>query len=330
MASVFKRKRRNKKGKVVEAKKFTCQYLDPVTGKTCRAPGYSDRSESRRLADMLEAGTATTDHRKHRKTPLADHLSAFVCHLRAINNAEKYVKVVETRITRILDGCNFETLRHITLPALENWLAAEREKKSFHIATSNEYGSAFKSFLTWLADSDRAESNPVARFSPLTDTDVKREYRALTPDEFSRLISSTLAGPAYRTMNGADRAVLYLVASYSGLRASELASLTAESFEGDFVLVEAAFSKRRRLDRQPLPADLVEAMRGWLPGRSGKLWPGSWSHDAAAMLRPDLAVAGIPDVDVVFHSLRHTYITALAAQPTYRQRSRKFWLGTAT
>jgi integrase len=322
MPSVFKRKRRAKDGKVVESRKYTCQYIDATTGKICRVPGFTDKGESWDLARKLEAGTATPEHRKHRKTLLTDHVAAFIRHLQAQNNCEKYVKMVETRIQRMLDGCRFTTLREIALPALEDWLLAQRDGKEFGIKTSNDYGGIFKTFLTWLVDSERAERNPLARFSPLNaETDLKRERRALNDDDFATLVTATLDGPVYRSqINGTDRAMLYVVAAFTGLRVSELASLTPEAFdlESSVVTVQAAHSKRRRLDRQPLRADLVELLRGWLPGHgSGKLWTGSWQHDAAAMLRLDLEAAGIPYIDAAgrvfdFHALRHQFISNLA------------------
>jgi integrase len=319
MASIFKRKRR-KNGRVVSATRYTCQYVDPSTGKTCRVPGFSDRSESRRLAERLESGKTTADHRQHRKTPLAQHLDSFIRHLQAQNDCPKYVKITRTRIQGILDGCRFTKLREINLPDTEHWLAEQRTAKAFGIKTSNEYANSLRQFLSWLVDNDRAEMNPLARFKKLTDTDEKRERRALSADEFSHLIATTLTAPLYREISGLDRAMLYLVSAFTGLRASECASLTSESFDLDagIVVVEAAHSKRRRLDRQPLPPDLVERLRAWLPGRSGALWTGKWEHDAARMLRSDLALAKIPYVDdagkvLDFHALgRHTYCTNLA------------------
>ena len=317
-ASVYPRKRK-KHGRVVQAGKFTCQFSDPTTGKTCRVPGFSDRKESLDLARRLETGSSSPDHRKHRKTPILAHLEAFVLHLEAQNNCPKYVDNLDSRIKKILDGCKFQSLREITLPAVEVWLAEQRTAKVFGIKTSNEYGSAMRQFLSWLVDADRADRNPLAKFTPLTDTDKKRERRALGNAEFSMLIATTLAGPDYHGLSGPDRAMLYLVAAYTGLRVSELASLTPEScvLYAGIVVVEAACYNRRRLDRQPLPNDLVARLRAWLPGRSGTLWPGRWQRDAASMLRPDLEAAAIPYVEagkvLDFHALgRHTFCSNLA------------------
>jgi len=91
--------------------------------------------------------------------------------------------------------------------------------------------------------------------------------------------------------------------------------------------VAAAYSKRRREDSQPLRSALVALVGDWLRDKpAGKeLWPGKddarcesrWKH-AAAMVREDLAAAGLPYADESgrvfdFHALRHLFISSLAA-----------------
>ena len=112
------------------------------------------------------------------------------------------------------------------------------------------------------------------------------------------------------------------VAAYTGLRASELASLKPESFdlESDLptVTVHAAYSKHRRTDVLPLHPSLVQLLRQWLSCKPPDypVWPGNWAKDkeAGVMLKLDLKAAGIPYVDesgcyADFHALRQTFIT---------------------
>ena len=74
-------------------------------------------------------------------------------------------------------------------------------------------------------------------------------------------------------MTGTDRAMLYSVGLMTGLRASELKSLTPESFdlasEPPTLTVEACYSKHRRKDVLPLHPDLVPRLRTWLADRFG-------------------------------------------------------------
>jgi integrase len=111
----------------------------------------------------------------------------------------------------------------------------------------------------------------------------------------------------------------------TGLRASELRSLTPSSFDlRDLgkarVAVEAAYSKHRRRDVLPIRRDLAEAIARFTEGRppAEPLFP-DLPQRTAEMLRVDLdnAKPWIPYCDaagrrVDFHSLRTTYITRLA------------------
>src|SRR5262249_20300690 len=131
---------------------------------------------------------------------------------------------------------------------------------------------------------------------------------------------------SYRGLNGRDRFHLYLTASRTGFRAGELATLTVESFDLDSAPPTATLGagdtkSKKRVIKQPLPPDLVAALRGYLAGRPAgqPVWSGGWSERAAEMLKHDLEEAGIayrvegPDGPLYndFHGLRHAYITSL-------------------
>jgi integrase len=100
-------------------------------------------------------------------------------------------------------------------------------------------------------------------------------------------------------MSAVDREMLYLASLFTGLRASELASLTPASFELDaappIVTVAAAYSKHRREDQVPLHADLVRRLRPWLADKAAGelLWPGQWAKgkEAGVILKEDLESA---------------------------------------
>jgi integrase len=87
------------------------------------------------------------------------------------------------------------------------------------------------------------------------------------------------------------------------------------------VTVEAAYSKHRRRDVQPLRRDVAERVRAYFAevadlGRE-RIWPGNWLERAAQMLRRDLEAAKIDYRDADgrvfdFHALRHQFISNLA------------------
>lgn len=188
--------------------------------------------------------------------------------------------------------------------------------------TSNHYLTAVKGFARWLRRSRRMPIDPLEFLSSLNvETDLRHRRRVLPPDEFDRFLNATRCGRAFRGLMGVDRAVLYTMAANSGLRASELGSLWPHSFDlagsPPTVTVEAAYSKHRTEDLQPLRGDVAGIVCAYLKDRrtDGPVWPGSWTVTAAEMVRLDLAAAGLPyelDGEVFdFHALRHQFIDNL-------------------
>ncbi|MBL8796690.1 MAG: tyrosine-type recombinase/integrase [Planctomycetia bacterium] len=191
------------------------------------------------------------------------------------------------------------------------------------VATSNHYLVAVKGFSRWLHRDGRKPTDDLAVLARLNpETDVRVERRALLEPEFAALIAAAGQGQPFRGTTGADRVMIYLTAANTGLRASELASLSPDSFDFDrlTLTVEAAYSKRRRRDVLDLRADLAERLKPRVQaGKAGKpLWPGAWPDLGAEMIRLDLAAAGVPYLDergraYDFHALRHQFISNLAA-----------------
>ncbi len=197
--------------------------------------------------------------------------------------------------------------------------------------TVNHYLVAVKMFSRWLWKQGRLASDPLVGLSRQNaEVDRRWRRRVLSPEEFSRLIQAAESSPrVFRRLTGPDRAALYMLAAGSGLRASELASITPATLHLDTqpprVQVQAAYAKNRRDDTLPLPVEVAQYLRRWLASRAtvpldrqARLWPGTWHHRAADMLKPDLAQAGIPyerDGQVFdFHALRAQYATLLGRQ----------------
>jgi len=248
-------------------------------------------------------------------------------------------------------GAPIKPRRRNDLQAIARWRREFLKGDGISAATSNHYLTAVKTFANWLVKFRRAPDNPFRHLSKLNaETDVRRERRVLSDAEFSALVGAARGSKkAVFGLSGPDRAMLYITAAYTGLRAGELASLSDSSLDLESGLptaaVAAAYSKRRRRDTQPLRPDLAALLREWLQGKAskapgtravvpmreggqtspgrekapqrGKLWPGKWHETAAEMLRHDLDAAGIPYEDPEgrvfdFHALRHQFISNLA------------------
>jgi hypothetical protein len=152
---------------------------------------------------------------------------------------------------------------------------------------------------------------------------VRRKRRALTAEEFGRLVQATRESKKkIQRYDGETRSRIYLLSYFTGLRKNEVASLTVRSFaldaEPPTVTVEAAFSKHRRKDVLPLHPALVTMLREWLRGMKPEelLFPGLVRRKGWIMIKRDLKAAGIEyrtaEGVADFHAAgRHTHITEL-------------------
>ena len=307
------------------------------------------------LADLLkrienERAGIRDDYADHRRRPLADLLAEYERHVRDKGGTTKEARQAARRCEIAFAAVGFATLKDLDATPAERWLAERRRLPKadggFGPATSNHYRKSLVAFGNWLVKARRAAENPFRHVPKVNEeVDVRHERRPLTADEFARVLEAARLGRVYRRQPGSDRRMLYLVGGATGLRASELASLTPESFALDAdppaVVVEAGYSTHRRRDRVPLHLDLIPELRGWLAGKpaGAPVWPGKWAKhtEAVDMVRRDMEVARAAwlteagsaadraereasdfllyrDRDgrvADFHALRHTFITEL-------------------
>jgi integrase len=312
-----------------KASKWYGQFVDGQ-GITRRLPLARDKAAARMMLNELvkraelERAGIVDPFRDHRRRPLATHLDAFEAALRDKGTSDEHARLVATRARKVVQGCGFAFIDDVSASRVQGFIA-DLGRSGLSVQTQNFYLGAVKQFCRWLVKDRRAAESRVAHLSGgNVELDRRHDRRALTEDEFARLLEAARRGTPFRGIPGPDRSVLYTIASYTGLRAKELASLTPQSFDfgpdGPSVTVTAAYSKHRRQDVVPLHRGLVGPLKDWLAGKppGERLWPGRWARDkeAGVILRRDLEAAGIPwqDADGLFadfHSLRHTYITNL-------------------
>ena len=223
--------------------------------------------------------------------------------------------------------------RQSDLKAIAVWYSEFSKPAPMSPKTSDHYVTALKRFGNWMVRPGKiVHSNPFTDLEKLNDeTDVRKKRRALSDSDFAKLVAAaTRSESTFRGQAGADRAILYTFAAYSGLRASEIASLTCTSFdfnEPALVTVEAAYTKNGELAEVPLRSDLAGELQRYIKNKplatisinqkATKIWPGTWSDVGAKMIRQDLAAANLPYTDEKgrdydFHALRHQFITGLS------------------
>lgn len=329
--------------RTIESKKFY-GTLKTCDGRSQQIPLTDERGTSEAMLRRLQSeadreralGIGSKD--KERLRPLQEHLADYKHHLKSRENGAVHILNTMARLTAIVKAIGAETIADLDVNRISRTLAKFREQgppstrpgmrqKPIGVSTSNHYARSVKSFSRWLWTEGRTTEDVLRSLKMLNGRiGKKRQRRALVGQQPQLLIDSTrssshtIRGRDWR-LKPHDRAMLYTLAIFTGLRASELASLTTNSIdlERRTVTVQACYSKRRREDVLPLHVSLIDPFREWLSNRNGTLWPGKWAKHGmmASILRRDLKCASIPYVDehgrvLDFHSLRHTFITSLA------------------
>lgn len=344
MASIFKRGR--DKGK--RNAPYWIEFYDHED-KRRRRKGFSEKGLSEQLAAKLEneallrrsgmIDQAAEKLAAERRTPIDEHLKSYEKNLKQRSTTAKHVKLTMTRLHALLKQCKIERLAELSVEQVQSGLTALQEQEKFGPRTYNHYVQAIVSYGHWLVEASRLAAHPLLSLKRQNvELDIRRKRRALSDEEIVKLLDSARqSGKRLQGYSGEERARLYLFSCLTGLRKSEIASLSPKSFRlaGDepTVTVEAACSKHRRTDVLPLHPALVGEVVQWIKGMAKEeaIFPGLKNKKTCQMVKSDLARVGIPyrtsEGVADFHAAgRHTFVTQLlrsgATLPEARELAR--------
>jgi integrase len=291
---------------------------------------------------------------EHAQRPLIGQLDDWKRSLLDRGATQAYAELSYNRVRTMLEGMEAAYWGDLTADKVMAFLAVCRAKgtqrlrtRGLSVESANHYIRRIKQFARWMVISGRANRSPLESLRLMNaNTDRRHGRRALVDEELHRLLQVASSGPSWQDMDGSARALLYRLAVETGLRASELRSLTWGCLDLDAdqptVIVKAAYSKHRRDDTLPLKPTTARILARLRKDREGEE-PDTQIFQKmpdrlADMLRADLEAARekwiseatIDDQKLKrgksdflsyadhngnvadFHSLRHTFITNLA------------------
>jgi hypothetical protein len=234
-----------------------------------------------------------TELSRHAGASLESHVAAFERAKRAAGVTDRHVDDTLRMIRRVADVAGWQALGEVDPAGVECFL--EREN-ALAPRTRHAHVTAVKTFSRWCVLDGRLAVDPLGRVrKPAARRQVER--RALLVQEWRRLTEATEHGPVRRGMEGHERRLLYATALQTGLRQSELRTLTGSSLVLDggqpHVLVTANRTKNRKPARQFIRPDLAHELRRHvsraMPGAPVFTMPRR--EAVASMLRDDLAAA---------------------------------------
>ena len=343
----------------IETEEWYVRYKD-LNGKWKAVKGYTDRRATESMAFKLQERVdqkleGVNPYKEHHERPLSEHLDDWKANMLDQGKASRsQVEQVEYRARRIVEGCEFQRITDMTAEDVEAYLAKRRNDSEDPLSaqSSNHYLQAVKRFSKWLMKKGRTDRDRLSDAAMLKISDEKKTHkrRALTSEEFTRLVEAAAGGEVIEGIPGPDRAMLYILAGWTGYRRAELASLTLRSFDLDSethsVSVQSGYTKNKKAATIPLHPVVVERVRTWLATKDdlspdAPLLPlrtaGGWLRKTSKLMKRDLKAARqkwieetkIPEEQARreasdflvyqdeegafadFHANRHTFITNL-------------------
>jgi integrase len=254
----------------------------------------------------------------HLGKSLAQHLDDFRGALLAKGNGEGYADQIKSTVELIFTECGFKVWGDIDANKVYTFLADLRGENGIGQRSFNYYLKSCKQFCKWLCKEQRATTNPLEHLSCVTQTEKRRQRRALTLDEQRKLLEATENGQTHHNMTGCSRSQVYRLALQTGLRANEIRSLTVGSF--DFaeciVTLQGAYAKNKKTAVMDLKPETAAELKTFLAGKMPHIRAFAMPDQPSKMIEKDLETAGIPyktdEGTADFHSLRHSFITNLA------------------
>jgi integrase len=225
-----------------------------------------------------------------------------------------------------------ESIRYLTIADVLNALEKEVSRN-----TLNKAVSAIKAFTESHADPlCFGDSGPMLAFDPLaqlkrypTNNDRRLIRAALTPDQWQKLLTSTLASRVVKFgVEPRQRAAAYTCAISTGMRKGEVRELTgadARLNDSDpyFILRTGSTKNKRHHIARPSP-DAIEFLRGHCEGKAPteKLFKfPKYECQDVIMLREDIEAAGLNpyvmlgngghDEQIDWHAFRVSFVTWL-------------------
>jgi integrase len=253
--------------------------------------------------------------------------------------SEEYAAMALSRLRRVLTACGARHVDALSTDAVNAALDRLQEEGTIaSLQTRRHHESVVRTFGKWLVATERQDRDPfrLLKLSFVGEGDTVHDRTAFTLEQLQQVVGAARFGPPRLGLTGVQRALLYSLAAYTGLRAREAAAVRKQDFTNGMAHVKVAgmFTKNNQEALQPVPSFLRSVLAAFVANlQDGDfLFPGGWQQvggrwetagwvkgkSAGEFLRFDAARVGIvigrsgkeQNGGVLdFHSLRHFYGT---------------------
>ncbi len=351
VGSVYKRGDRQS-GKGV----WYASYIDESGKRIVFSTGVRDKTNAQLILNQREAEVAKRRHgiidpcteriKNQSIRSIAEHLDEFLGSLQTAGRSEIHRKKTGRNIELAVAWCKLNQLHELTPEKIEAY-ATYRRQSGKSARTIQASLTALKQFSKWCVDTGRLQADPlrtVRKPNPKNDRRLRR--RMILPKEWSWIAAAAKDAEERYGLSGTERLLVYRVAIETGLRASELQSLTRGKLHltgaNAFVLVPGSGTKNRKDAKQYISKTLAADLKRFIARKTSAAavfgirdrnrLSDAIRADLAAAKRLYIEAARSPDEkiereadsflavrnedgeELTFHSLRHTCGAWLAIQ----------------
>jgi len=301
MASVFKRGGKKAKGA------WYASWYDHQGKRQTQSTRTTDKATAERIAKKYEADAAlrrdgvidpTLDAiGKESQRSIESHLADYESKMKVAGRDPKYIDATIGYIRAIAKAAGFKTASDIAADPV-TLFAEDLQAKGKSARTVQAHLTAIKGFTKWLTTHHKLPRDPLAKVTkPNPKTDRRHERRMLLPEEWQWLRAVTANSGERCGMTGAERAALYATAILTGLRSSELRSVTKGRLYLDakppYVTCTAGDTKNGELARQYISPELAAELQAIVATKIGNAPVFKMPHVAnvSAMFKRDVRAA---------------------------------------
>jgi len=299
MATVFKRG-----GKANRGGFWYVQWFDHNGKRRTKCTRTTDKAAADRIAAKYDAGSALRREgvidphldatATEGKRTIESHLADYEARMKAAARNSQHVAGTLAMIRATCEAADFQLAADLSADGV-NLYAGKLKEEGYSARTIQAYLTAMKGFSKWLALHHKLPRDPLAEVrKPNPKADRRHTRRMLLPDEWKLLRTATLTSGENFGMKAAERVLLYTTAIQTGLRSSELRSLTRGRLfldaERPYVVCGAGSTKNQKDACQYIRADIAADLRRHVANKTPQapLFTMPAATDVAKMFRADL------------------------------------------
>jgi site-specific recombinase XerD len=260
------------------------------------------------------------------KVPIAELIDGWRAAVQG-GTAAGYAAAEARLVARVFELAGVKTLGDIApgpVRATIERMSRERGEGTLSARQKSKALDACQRFTAAMVRDGNLKADPLAGVKGWTlETDRRHTRAAFTAAEARAVIAAARNSPdTVQGLTGPQRAVLYDTAAATGFRRRTLLALTPAHLhlaaDPPFIRIRPENVKNKKDRDQMIPAPLAAVLRAYARGMkpADRLFPASARADTAAMMRHDVAAAGLdyepePGTFRDFASWRNTYGTEL-------------------